>query len=45
MNHSFTPERLAAMGRDSERLALSRAVQLHVEHRLALDGERSIVFE
>jgi formyltetrahydrofolate deformylase len=45
VNHSFTPERLAAMGRDSERLALSRAMRLHVEHRLALDGERSIVFE
>jgi formyltetrahydrofolate deformylase len=45
VNHSFTPERLAAMGRDSERLALSRAVRLHVEHRLALDGERTIVFE
>jgi formyltetrahydrofolate deformylase len=32
------------VGRDSERMALSRAVRFHVEHRVFLDGERTVVF-
>jgi len=44
VSHTHTPEALAAVGRDSERSALSRAVRLHVEHRVVLDGWRTVVF-
>jgi formyltetrahydrofolate deformylase len=44
VDHAYTPEQMAAVGRDSERMALSRAVRFHVEHRVFLDGERTVVF-
>jgi len=44
VSHSHTPDALAAVGRDSERTALARAVRLHVEHRVVLDGRRTVVF-
>jgi formyltetrahydrofolate deformylase len=44
VDHSFGPERLAAMGRDVEALALSRAVQWHAEHRVLLNGSKTVVF-
>jgi formyltetrahydrofolate deformylase len=44
VDHSFGPERLAAMGRDVEALALSRAVQWHAEHRVLLNGPKTVVF-
>ena len=44
VDHSFTPEMLVAAGRDSERRALSRAVRLVVEHRVFLDGNKTVIF-
>lgn len=44
VDHTFTPERLAATGGDLERRALSRAVRWHAEHRVLLNGHRTIVF-
>jgi formyltetrahydrofolate deformylase len=44
VTHGYTPAALAAVGRDSERTALARAVRLHVEHRVVLDGQRTVVF-
>ena len=44
VDHGATPERLVAIGRDSERLALSTAVRLVVERRVFLNGQRTIVF-
>jgi formyltetrahydrofolate deformylase len=44
VDHSFTPEALAATGADLERRALSRAVRWHAEHRVLLNGRRTIVF-
>jgi formyltetrahydrofolate deformylase len=44
VSHAHTPDALAAVGRDSERTALSRAVRCHVEHRVVLDGDRTVVF-
>ena len=32
------------MGRDNEALALSKAVRLHVENRVMVDGLRTITF-
>ncbi len=44
VDHSYTPERLVAAGRDSERRALARAVKLAIEHRVFLNGNRTVVF-
>jgi formyltetrahydrofolate deformylase len=45
VDHSFTPETLAAAGRDSERRALSTAVRLLLEHRVFLDENKTVVFK
>jgi formyltetrahydrofolate deformylase len=44
VDHTYTPERLAAVGREVEALALSRAVQWHAEHRVLLNGAKTVVF-
>ncbi len=45
VDHCHTPEMLVAAGRDSERRALSRAVKLATEHRVFLNGNRTVVFK
>ncbi len=45
VDHSFTPEMLTASGRDSESRALSTAVRLLLEHRVFLDGNKTVVFK
>jgi len=45
VDHSFTPDMLAAAGRDSERRALSTAVRLLLEHRVFLDDHKTVVFK
>ena len=44
VDHCYTPEMLVAAGRDSERRALSRAVRLAIEHRIFLNGGRTVIF-
>jgi formyltetrahydrofolate deformylase len=44
VDHSLTPAKLAAVGRDLESLALARAVTWHLEHRVILNGTRTVVF-
>jgi formyltetrahydrofolate deformylase len=44
VDHSSTAESLTAIGADVERRALARAVRWHAEHRVLLDGHRTIVF-
>lgn len=44
VDHSYYPEQLVAAGRDSEKLALARAVRYHIEHRVFLNGHRTVVF-
>lgn len=44
VDHTFTPEKLSAAGRDSERRALAAAVRFHIEHRVFLNGGRTVVF-
>ncbi|MBT1002333.1 formyltetrahydrofolate deformylase [Paenarthrobacter sp. DKR-5] len=44
VDHAHTPERLAALGRSVEGRTLVQAVQWHAEHRVLLDGRRTIVF-
>jgi formyltetrahydrofolate deformylase len=44
VDHTYRPEHLAAAGRDSENLALARAVKFHIEHRVFLNGKKTVVF-
>ncbi len=44
VDHSYTPERLAAVGRDMECMALARAVDWHLDHRVLHNGTRTVVF-
>jgi formyltetrahydrofolate deformylase len=44
VDHSWTPARLAAAGRDVESLVLARAVRWHAETRVLLNGNRVVVF-
>jgi formyltetrahydrofolate deformylase len=44
VDHSCAPEQLVAVGRDLECVALARAVQWHVEHRVLRNGDRTVVF-
>ena len=44
VDHALTPEQLAAVGRDLEAMALARAVQWHVEHRVLINGAKTVVF-
>ena len=44
VDHSFTPEKLAAAGRDSECRALAAAVKFHIERRVFLNGSKTVVF-
>ena len=44
VEHFHTPEDLLRLGRDCERMALARGVRYHVEDRVLIHGNRSIVF-
>lgn len=45
VDHSYSPERLVAVGRDTETVALARAVRLHLEHRVFMYGNKTVVFK
>ncbi len=44
VDHAMTPDDLARLGSDTESLVLARAVRRHVEHRILLNGHRTVVF-
>jgi formyltetrahydrofolate deformylase len=44
VNHAMTPDELIAVGRDIESRVLARAVKLHVENRVMLNGKKTVVF-
>lgn len=44
VDHSMTAEDLVQVGSDTESLVLSRAVRHHVEHRILLNGNKTVVF-
>ena len=44
VDHHHSAEDLAEIGRDIERVVLSRAVRLFAEDRIILDGNRTVVF-
>ncbi|MCC3769699.1 formyltetrahydrofolate deformylase [Streptomyces sp. UNOC14_S4] len=45
VRHDVTPDQLVAIGRDVECQALARAVKWHSEHRVLLNGRRTVVFD
>jgi len=44
VDHADTPAELMAIGRDTECLALARAVRWHAGHRVLLNGNKTVVF-
>lgn len=44
VHHGLSPQALTRVGSDIESLVLARAVQNHVEHRILLNGNRTVVF-
>ncbi|HEY8295881.1 MAG TPA: formyltetrahydrofolate deformylase [Micrococcaceae bacterium] len=44
VDHGRSAEQLVALGRDVEGRTLATAVQWHAEHRVLLDGNRTVVF-
>ncbi|MGH3342293.1 MAG: formyltetrahydrofolate deformylase [Carbonactinosporaceae bacterium] len=44
VDHAMDPDELAAVGRDLESLVLARAVTWHAQHRVLLNGTRTVVF-
>jgi len=44
VDHSLSAEDLSAVGRDIECRVLARAVRWHVEHRLMMNGHKTVVF-
>jgi len=44
VSHADTPQDLVAVGRDVESRVLARAVKLHLERRVMLSGNRTVVF-
>ena len=45
VDHNYSPERLVAVGRDTETVALASAVRLHLEHRIFMYGNKTVVFK
>jgi formyltetrahydrofolate deformylase len=44
VDHAHSPEDFTAVGRDVESVVLARAVRWHVEHRVLLNGRKTVVF-
>ena len=45
VDHTMTADQLKAAGSDIENLVLARAVQLHTQHRVLLNGNKTVVFK
>ena len=44
VSHALSPEDYMAVGRDIENSVLARAVKWHCEHRIMLNGRRTVIF-
>jgi formyltetrahydrofolate deformylase len=44
VSHQHDAAHLAATGRDIERVVLARAIAAHVEHRVLINGHKTVVF-
>lgn len=45
VDHTMYPQQLTAAGRDTETVALAKAVRLHMERRVFVDGNKTVVFK
>nr|WP_239482148.1 formyltetrahydrofolate deformylase [Pseudomonas insulae] len=45
VDHAMDPATLTAIGRDTENVVLARAVKWHAEHRILLNGYKTVVFQ
>jgi formyltetrahydrofolate deformylase len=45
VDHANTPDDLAAIGRDIESRVLARAVGYHIDHRVLMNGVKTVVFK
>lgn len=45
VDHSYSPESLTATGQDIEALVLARALKYQLEHRVLLNGNKTVVFK
>ena len=45
VDHSHTAQDLTAVGRDTESQVLARAVKWHSEHRVLLNGHKTVIFK
>lgn len=43
VDHSYTPEKMQALGRDTESRVLARAIRLYAERRIFMHGRRTII--
>jgi len=43
VDHTQSPDDLVAVGRDVECITLARAVRLHIEHRICLNGRKTVI--
>jgi formyltetrahydrofolate deformylase len=44
VDHAHTVDELVAVGRDVENITLARALKLHIEHRVFVNGNKTVVF-
>jgi formyltetrahydrofolate deformylase len=44
VDHTYDVDDLVAVGRDAEAITLARAVKYHIEHRVFVNGQRTVVF-
>ena len=45
VDHTYGPSALVAVGRDTETVALAKAVKHHVEHRVFLNDNKTVIFK
>ena len=45
VSHANTPEELVEIGQDIEAVVLHRAIRWHAEHRILLNGDKTVVFD
>jgi len=45
VDHTYQADDLAAIGRDTECAVLARALKYHTEHRVLLNGKKTVVFK
>jgi formyltetrahydrofolate deformylase len=45
VDHTYGPDELVAVGRDTETQALAQAVKLQIQQRVFLDGNKTVIFK